>query len=97
MPSKIPATLACAKPLIVAARGEAAAVVARSGAGWTCQPGDPVQLEAVIRSALAAGEPELQTIGDRGREAYEAEFALSIGVARIEDLLGGGGGEADAA
>ena len=96
MPSKLPATLACAKPVIVAAHGEAAAVVARSDAGWICPPGDVAQLEAAIRSALAAGNCRLEEIGRRGREAYEAEFALRIGVTRVEHLLSGEG-EANAA
>ena len=97
MPSKLPATLACAKPLIVAARGEAAGLVARSGAGWTCEPGDVAELQAAIRSALGAGKRGLEAMGRRGREVYEAEFSLGIGVERIERLLSGRMGEANAA
>ncbi len=96
MPSKLPAILACAKPLIVAAHGEAAAVVARADAGWTCNPGDVAQLESAIRSALTAGNGRLEEMGQRGRRAYQAEFALRIGVTRIEHLLSGAG-EANAA
>jgi glycosyltransferase involved in cell wall biosynthesis len=89
MPSKIPATLACAKPVIVAALGDAARAIARSGAGWTCRPGDSNELEAAIRAALAAGGSVLQTMGQRGRGAYEEEFAANIGVGRVEELLAG--------
>lgn len=87
MPGKLPATLACGKPLIVAARGEAEGVVSRSHSGWTCDPGDPDQLEASIRSAINAGAGELEAIGQRARATYEVEFAVKIGVQRIEDLL----------
>lgn len=97
MPSKLPATLACAKPLIVAARGDAASTISRSEAGWTCRPGDPVQLEGAIRSALAKGKGELQDMGQRARQTYEAEFAVKIGVERIVHLLAGGMREADVA
>ena len=97
MPSKLPATLACAKPLIAAARGEAAAVITRSAVGWTCEPGAVVELESAIRSALAAGKCGLAEMGRRGRDVYEAEFALRIGVDRIEQLLGGGAGDTHAA
>jgi glycosyltransferase involved in cell wall biosynthesis len=90
MPSKVPATLACGKPIIAAARGEAADVVSRAGAGWTCMPGDRNGLEVAIRSALAAGAHGLRAMGRKAREAYEAEFAVSIGVDRIEKLLLGG-------
>src|SRR5207302_7086103 len=48
MPSKVPATLACGKPMIVAAEGEAARVVSESGAGWACTPGDRDGLEAAL-------------------------------------------------
>lgn len=89
MPSKVPATLACAKPVIAAALGDAARVIVRSGAGWTCRPGDPNQLEAAIRTALDAGPSVLQLMGQRGREAYETEFAVNIGVGRVEELLAG--------
>ena len=89
MPSKVPATLACGKPLIVSAQGEAAAVVVRSGAGWTCAPGDRDALERAVREALAAGSGSLRAMGHKARELYEAEFAVRIGVARIEHMLAG--------
>jgi glycosyltransferase involved in cell wall biosynthesis len=90
MPSKVPATLASGKPIIAAAQGEAAGVVSRSGAGWTCMPGDRTALEVAIRAALAAGSNKLRAMGQKAREAYEAEFAVAIGVDRIERLLVGG-------
>lgn len=89
MPSKVPATLACGKPIIVAAQGEAAGVVSRSGAGWACVPGDPDGLEAAVREALAAGPCRRREMGRQAREAYEAEFAVDIGVDRVEQLLTG--------
>jgi glycosyltransferase involved in cell wall biosynthesis len=89
MPSKLPATLACGKPIIVAALGDAASVVARAGAGWSCPPGNVEQLETAIRAALAASPVTLQTMGQRGRKAYEAEFAVGTAVDRLEQLLSG--------
>lgn len=89
MPSKIPATLACGKPIIVAALGEAAGVVARAGAGWCCSPGNVDELETAIRTALAASPRRLQTIGQSGRKAYESEFAVGTAVDRLERLLSG--------
>jgi len=90
MPSKVPATLACGKPLIVAARGEVEAVVTRFGAGWTCAPGSASELEKTIRTALAVGECTLREMGRKARDAYEAEFAVNVGVGRVEQLLAGG-------
>jgi glycosyltransferase involved in cell wall biosynthesis len=90
MPSKVPATLACGKPIIVTARGEAAGVVSRSGSGWACTPGDLDALEKAIRDALAAGTCRLSEMGRRARKTYEAEFAVDIAVDRIEKLLAAG-------
>ncbi len=89
MPSKVPASLACGKPMILAMHGDAADIVARSGAGWTCEPGDAAQLEAIIREGLQADVCKLQQMGKHAREAYEAEFAVRIGVDRVERLLAG--------
>jgi colanic acid biosynthesis glycosyl transferase WcaI len=91
MPSKVPATLACAKPLIVVGLGEVAEVVNRSGAGWTCVPGDRTALEGTIRAAVAAGPSALRGLGQRARTFYENEFAVGIGVQRVEQLLAGDG------
>jgi colanic acid biosynthesis glycosyl transferase WcaI len=89
MPSKVPATLACARPIIAATLGDAARVIERSGAGWTCPPGDSDQLEAAVRAALDAGPSVLQAMGQLGRRAYDEEFAVNIGVGRVEELLAG--------
>ena len=90
MPSKLPATLACGKPVIVSAQGDAAKVVERAGAGWTCAPGDARQLEAAIRSAVSASPSTLGMMGQRARQAYRSEFALASAVDRLEQLLSGG-------
>jgi len=87
MPSKLPATLACGKPLIVAAGGDAELLVSRTGSGWTCQPGNSPELERAVRSAVALSEGELNDMGYRARAAYEAEFSLKVGIDRIESLL----------
>lgn len=98
MPSKVQATLACAKPLIVAASGDAAEVVTRSGAGWACPPEDVRQLEATIRTALATDTRKLQEMGKRGHQTYQKEFSVRTGVDRLERLLRGGiSGEANVA
>ena len=89
MPSKVPATLACGRPIIAAAQGEAASAVSQSGAGWACTPGDQAALEAAIRAALAAGICRLRAMGHKARKTYEAEFAVDIGVNRVEQLLAG--------
>jgi glycosyltransferase involved in cell wall biosynthesis len=89
MPSKVPATLASGRPIIAAAQGEAASVVARAGAGWTCCPGSASELESAIRAALAAGPSKLRAMGYLARQVYESEFAMNRGVDSVERLLAG--------
>lgn len=89
LPSKLLSTLACGKPIIAAAQGEAADVVTESGAGWVCTPGDVDQLDQAIRDALAADPSQLELMGQRGRQVYAEEFAVQIGVSRVEQLLMG--------
>ena len=40
-----------------------------------------------ISTAINAGAGELEAMGKRARATYEVEFAVKIGVQRIEDLL----------
>ena len=67
MPSKMQATLASGKPLIVAVEGDAAAVGEASGAGIPITPGDVHALESAIRAAHSMGRAELSTLGARAQ------------------------------
>ncbi len=89
MPGKVSATLAAGKPMIVAAAGDAARVVAEAGAGWTCEPGNGPQLESAIRTALATDAAVLQAMGRNGRQAYESDFSVGVAATRLEHLLSG--------
>ncbi len=90
MPSKLPAILACGKPLIVAAEGDAQELVTRSGAGWHCPPGDVSELECAIREMVSTDDRTLADLGHRARQVFEDEFAMHVGIGRIEALLANG-------
>jgi colanic acid biosynthesis glycosyl transferase WcaI len=96
LPSKIQATLACAKPMIVAVEGDAARVALDSGAGFPVPPGDPEALADVITRIIRMEPKDLADAGRTGREYYEKVFQSNLGVARVEHLLlsaaGGGRG-----
>lgn len=87
MPSKLPSTLACARPVVISARGDAGALIAQSGAGWLCAPGEADKLERALREMVDADECHLREMGAKARAVYEREFAINIGVDRIEGLL----------
>jgi len=87
MPSKIQAILACGRPLIVSAPGDASALAVRSGAGFSVRPGDPEALAEVIARARDFGESRLEEMGSRGRSFYESRLAASVGSAMLETAL----------
>jgi putative colanic acid biosynthesis glycosyltransferase WcaI len=84
-PSKLPATLASAKPIIACARGEVRRIVLAAGAGWAVPPGDAAGLETAIREAYALDREGVAKLGAAGRRYYEAE--LSHGIEAVESLL----------
>lgn len=87
VPSKLPASLACGKPVIIAARGDAAELIKRSGAGWVCAPGDAGELDVALRAMAHADAQTLDAMGGFARDTFEHEFAIDIGVERVEGLL----------
>ncbi len=87
VPSKLPAILASARPLVVSAIGEVSRIVTEAGAGWAVPPGDIAAFEYAVRQAHAAGQSGLARYGRAAREYYESRFALRPGVEAIERLL----------
>jgi glycosyltransferase involved in cell wall biosynthesis len=72
LPTKLVEGLAAGKPVIVSAGGEAARLVADSGAGFTAPPEDPVALRDAIAACAAA--IDLPSRGAAGRQLAEASF-----------------------
>ena len=87
MPSKIQASLAAGRALLVAAEGDAARIAEASGAGFAAPSDDPQAIAASIEGACAIGRDGLRSLGARAREFYEREFSLDEGVRRLESLL----------
>ncbi|HEX8509025.1 MAG TPA: glycosyltransferase family 4 protein [Propionibacteriaceae bacterium] len=87
MPSKTQSTLAAGRPLLVAAEGDVAATVLKSGAGFVVRPDDVAGIADAIAQACALGRVGLEAIGLRGREYYRRTFSAEQGAATIERLL----------
>jgi glycosyltransferase involved in cell wall biosynthesis len=87
MPSKIQAILACGRPLISSAPGDAGRLTEESGAGLAVPAGDAVALAGAIRKMAAMGAEELTAMGNRGRSYYETHLAAGVGAARLEASL----------
>lgn len=87
MPSKIQATLASGRALLVAARGDAREVALTSGAGFGAEPEDVASLAAALRDVLDEGRSVLARRGEAARDYYQSTFSLETGVSRVEDAL----------
>ncbi|QOC94830.1 glycosyltransferase WbuB [Micromonospora craniellae] len=87
MPSKVQATLAAGRALLVAAEGDAADVAHDSGAGITARPGDPDSIAAALRELCELGREKLDLLGQAGRLHYQRVFSVAAGAERVEQAL----------
>lgn len=86
IPSKVQATMAVARPILGALRGDAAAVIEASGAGSCHAPGDVEGLAAAVRS-LSADAGASSVAGRAARTFYEAHFSEAASSGVLASLL----------
>lgn len=87
MPSKTQAILASGKPILAAAEGDVARLVADNGLGLTADPSNPATIAIAIDRICAMRPREIEALGDRARQFYHHNFSVDLGVSRIESLL----------
>jgi glycosyltransferase involved in cell wall biosynthesis len=87
IPSKTLAYLACGRPILMAAAGDAADVVREAGAGLVCPPQDPVALAHAVRTLYTMPKDEREHMGREGRRAFLAKYATRSLVDQYEVLL----------
>lgn len=87
IPSKLSAYLACGRPVLCAADGEAASVVQDAGAGLACPPEDPVALANAIRQLHAMPRDARDAMGKAGRAAYETRLSQRASRKRYLELF----------
>jgi glycosyltransferase involved in cell wall biosynthesis len=87
IPSKTQTYLAAGKPILMGVRGDAADLITSSGAGVTCQPGDPGSIAAAAKELAEAGDIRLAKMGRNGRAFYNRELSVAVGVDRFEQIL----------
>jgi glycosyltransferase involved in cell wall biosynthesis len=74
VPSKIAFCLAAGTPIVFGLQGEAADILAHSGAGIGFDAADPASCAAAIRRLLTLPADERARMGDSGRQAYEKMY-----------------------
>lgn len=86
LPTKLLEAMAAGRPLVLAARGEAARLVEAEGCGLVVPPEDPRALAQAL-TALAADPARRAAMGAAGRRAAEREFGREAWLHRWHDLL----------
>lgn len=87
MPSKVQATLACGRAMIIAVAGDARNVVLEADAGLPADAGDPQSVTAALTDAARLGRHGLAELGRNARTYYESTFSLASGTDRVEAVL----------
>ena len=85
VPSKMFDAMAVGRPVLLAARGESAALVAETGCGLTMAPEDGPALAAAIR-VLSADRPRAVAMGEAGR-AVVGEHTRGRQVEKLDEVL----------
>jgi len=83
LPTKLFEAMACARPVVLAAAGEAEAVVRESAGGCCARPGDSQNIHDAILK-IQIHPDEAGEMGRRGREYIVAHFSRER---RVEELL----------
>jgi glycosyltransferase involved in cell wall biosynthesis len=86
LPSKMFEAMACGAPVVLSARGEAAAVLAEAQAGLVVPPEDPAALAAAIRY-LKDHPDQAAAMGQRGRAFVVREYSRAEQARRLDALL----------
>jgi glycosyltransferase involved in cell wall biosynthesis len=87
IPSKTQASMAAAKPLLMAVAGDAAELVRRSGAGLTAQPDNAPDIARAIMEMARLSPQRLREMGSQGRSFYLQEMSMEVGIGRYEQLF----------
>lgn len=86
VPSKLYEAMACGRPVILVAQGEAAEIVKRHEAGIVVEPGDTEALAGAF--TLLRDNPELRfRMGANGREAVKVHFNRALIASRFINHL----------
>jgi colanic acid biosynthesis glycosyl transferase WcaI len=87
IPSKTQAYLAVGRPIVMAVRGDAADLVERAGAGIVCEPENAEALVRAVAGLSRMPREGLERMGERGRDFYQRELSMAVGVGRFEALF----------
>lgn len=87
LPSKVQASMASGKPIIAAAGGETARIIATSGCGQAHPIADEDALHQALREIVEIGSCGRTAVGQAGRDYYSAFMSSAVGLKKMSKLL----------
>jgi glycosyltransferase involved in cell wall biosynthesis len=87
IPSRLQTYLACGRPILGAVSGEAADILATSGAGLAASPSDPESLAAKALAMAQMSREQLGTLGKAALDYQQREFDRDRWLDRLEGWL----------
>jgi glycosyltransferase involved in cell wall biosynthesis len=87
IPSKTQNYLAMQRPIVIAARGDAADLVTEAGAGLATPPGDDEALALAMLDLYERSKDAREELARRGRGYYLRTMSMQHGASEIETLL----------
>ena len=86
LPTKMLEAMAAGRPVVLSARGEAAGLIEREGAGVVVEPESPDALAGAL-AELAADPERRARLGAAGRRAVERDFGREDWIGRWQGVL----------
>jgi len=87
IPSKTQAYLLAGRPIIMAARGDAAEIVSRSGGGLIVEPEDALAIACAVRELIQLGECGRLAMARAGQNFYADELSAEVGISKFARVL----------
>jgi len=87
IPSKLQAYLAAAKPILMGVSGDAAELIKQSRSGVVCEPDNPQSIAEAVKALVNADRGRLAEMGHAGRDFYNREMSVSVGVDKFERIF----------
>ena len=87
LPSKVQAYLAMGKPIIMGVLGDAANVIEKGQCGVLAQPENARSIADAAISLATLSTDELSAMGHSGKDFYDREMSVKIGVAKFCNIF----------
>jgi glycosyltransferase involved in cell wall biosynthesis len=87
IPSKTQAYMAAGRPLLMAVRGDAAALVKQAGCGICAEPEQPHGIAGAVSELMSMAPEQRRDMGERGALFYRRHLSMEVGVKAFERLL----------